>query len=159
MSPLYLFWWRQILAHFKTSAILPHYLTVSFLNENQGEIPDWMSTLFLGLCKPPWDKVLTEFKPRVTPGSQTAFPPIIHKFVFCLMFLSLCLDPTVIGATKVHRWTENSPWLCREETDIWSSRGSLSKGHRAHQNSKGESWRLGQIRPSVVAHAREFFPD
>lgn len=43
---------------------------------------------------------------------------------------------------------------------MWRSRGSLSKGHRAHPNSKGELWRLGQIRPSVfVVRACEVLPD
>lgn len=43
---------------------------------------------------------------------------------------------------------------------MWRSRGSLSKGHGAHQNSKGEFWRLGQIRPSVfVVSACEVFSD
>lgn len=127
---LRLFPWGQIPAHFNTLAILQGLQTLPcefFYKRKQGgatllDRPHFSLVFANHLEIKSW----LQCKPRVTAGSQTAFPPIIHKFGFCLVFLSLCLDPTVIGATKVHIRTESTPWFCREETDMWRSRGFLS---------------------------------
>lgn len=105
---------RQILAHFKTLAILPNSQTLPcyffYKWEQESTILLDLCMLFRGLCRPTWDKVLGQSVwAKWAPGSQTAFSPTGHTCEFCLIFLSLCLDPTVIGATKVHRWQRTCP--------------------------------------------------